>query len=191
MIETILAILFGIALPVPFWLLGVHLMTLTAPKYRIAVYVSILPVWIATTILALQNQNQIIQGHFESSMITLIIGVIVLVLAFVIDNAVMRQLGFKKLILITQLKQETSSKELVVNGIYNHARHPRYISIPLWYVGFGLLFGYPVFLWFSLYLFLTLWIASFLEDMELLERFGDSYKQYKMRVPAFFIHLWR
>jgi protein-S-isoprenylcysteine O-methyltransferase Ste14 len=58
-------------------------------------------------------------------------------------------------------------------------------------VGFGgLIFRcsvYAVIVWILLVLVLIIHIR-YIEDRELLERFGDSFREYQQRVPAIIVH---
>jgi len=76
--------------------------------------------------------------------------------------------------------------EIQRNAIYSIVRHPTYLSFILMCFG-GALW------WFSAYSFTFLLIVvirweyhvHFVEEKELIERFGESYRQYQQKVPAF------
>jgi protein-S-isoprenylcysteine O-methyltransferase Ste14 len=74
------------------------------------------------------------------------------------------------------------------NEIYSVLRHPVYAG--------GLLIALGgAFLTFTLFSFATYLIlligfylhVHFVEEKELIQRFGDSYREYRMKVPAFFV----
>jgi protein-S-isoprenylcysteine O-methyltransferase Ste14 len=75
--------------------------------------------------------------------------------------------------------------------IYSVLRHPTYHTLMLWSIG-------SLFLRCSIYsiaFFLIFMIGinihlKYVEEKELIERFGDSYRKYKKEVPAFFVK-WR
>lgn len=75
---------------------------------------------------------------------------------------------------------------LVNSSIYSLLRHPAYAGV----VRIGLAFGLWRGTWFSIFfgLFmpigLTFWLRL-VEEPELIERFGESYKDYRKKVPAF------
>jgi protein-S-isoprenylcysteine O-methyltransferase Ste14 len=54
-------------------------------------------------------------------------------------------------------------------------------------LGLALVFRYQVLLWFALYLFLAFWLASYFEEAELVQRFGQAYVDYRKNVPRFFV----
>ena len=75
-------------------------------------------------------------------------------------------------------------KILVIIGIYKHVRNPMMIGV--WSVLCGeaiLFFSFWVLIWFLIFftasiLFVTLW-----EEGDLESRFGESYREYKKKVP--------
>ena len=76
---------------------------------------------------------------------------------------------------------------LATDGLYGLIRHPQYLGL---FVG---LFGEGVVHWptiFSLTLFPIIVVAytllAYREEKQMLEQFGDQYRRYRERVPAFF-----
>jgi protein-S-isoprenylcysteine O-methyltransferase Ste14 len=108
-------------------------------------------------------------------------------LAAIIDIQVIKHLGLKKLICVTELKQKKEKSNLITSGIYKYSRHPRYVEYPLWFLGLGLILRYWFLILFSVYIFIGLWAASYFEEKELIKRFGNSYIEYRKKVPRFFI----
>ena len=83
---------------------------------------------------------------------------------------------------------------LATDGLYGLIRHPQYLGL---FVG---LFGEGVVHWptiFSLTLFpiivVTYTLLAYREEKQMLKQFGDQYRRYQERVPAFFPgrHGWR
>jgi protein-S-isoprenylcysteine O-methyltransferase Ste14 len=74
--------------------------------------------------------------------------------------------------------------------IYSILRHPTYHSLMLLSIG-------GIFLRTSIYSIIYLIIfligfnihTKFIEEKELIERFGEEYKKYKEKVPAFFVRV--
>ncbi|MFQ5684480.1 MAG: methyltransferase family protein [Candidatus Binatia bacterium] len=75
--------------------------------------------------------------------------------------------------------------ELVVTGLYCRLRHPQYLGLILIIIAF--LIQWPTLLTLLLAPFLIARYIrlSHLEDDDLLEKFGEEFKQYKKRVPGF------
>lgn len=76
--------------------------------------------------------------------------------------------------------------EMEDHAIYSVVRHPIYAGWLLWMAGGSLyrlsLYGVVDFALF--YLALVLWLRRY-EEPELIERFGDGYREYRRAVPAF------
>lgn len=78
-----------------------------------------------------------------------------------------------------------SEGELVTTGIYARMRHPQYSGIFLGITGF--LIQWPTLLTLILFPFVVMMYhrLAMREEMEVLEKFGDAFQEYRRRVPAF------
>lgn len=185
MIEPILTILIVFAAPLPWWMIVVHLVKRKSSKiFGVFAYLSVAVPWLILGLIAFLNQDLIFGDQFETSFVLQGVAVLCMICAVVIDWQVITKLGFKRLVCVSELE---GKGKLVTTGVYRYARHPRYVEFPLWAFGFGLLLGYYFLLWFGFYLFISLWIESYFEEAELVERFGDAYRQYQKKVRRFFI----
>ncbi len=85
---------------------------------------------------------------------------------------------------IPELRPGEHAQRLVTTGIRAHVRHPVYLGhlceMVAWSIGTGLAVCYGL----TVFTILTGAIMIRLEDAELLQRFGDAYREYKERVPA-------
>jgi protein-S-isoprenylcysteine O-methyltransferase Ste14 len=82
-----------------------------------------------------------------------------------------------------ELEPERHQQRLVVQGIRQRVRHPIYLGhlceMLGWSVGTGLIVGWAL----TGFAVLTGAIMIRLEECELVERFGESYREYQKRVP--------
>ncbi len=78
---------------------------------------------------------------------------------------------------------KTYKGQLVTGGIFQHIRHPHYVSILI--VGFGLaLFFYSLSALIIAFLAIPIMIWSVLDEEKLLiKQYGDEYKEYMKKVP--------
>jgi protein-S-isoprenylcysteine O-methyltransferase Ste14 len=78
---------------------------------------------------------------------------------------------------------------LALTGPYARVRHPQYIGFVLIITGF--LVQWPTLVTLAMYPILVFMYARLArrEEAEMLERFGDAYRKYSERVPAFFPRL--
>jgi protein-S-isoprenylcysteine O-methyltransferase Ste14 len=77
------------------------------------------------------------------------------------------------------------TEKLADNLLYKRTRNPMMLGLFLTFVGIGLLIGSSFFTLWSLIGFIPaiiLWL-KFFEECELEMRFGQSYREYKQRVP--------
>ncbi|MBI2436781.1 MAG: isoprenylcysteine carboxylmethyltransferase family protein [Candidatus Magasanikbacteria bacterium] len=187
MIELFIKTFIAFIFPIPIWLNLLHLAILKKPKLKLVAYFSIGIYWLLLFWLVFFYFTPVFKYTFDKSFWHYLFAIITMIVALTLDILLIKQLGLKRLLTVTEVKQDNEEHELVVQGIYKYARHPRYISIPLWVLGIGLVTGYVIVLWLSLYMFIGLWIATFLEEAELIQRFGQGYINYQKRVPKFFI----
>jgi len=79
------------------------------------------------------------------------------------------------------------SHKLIKDGPYRHLRHPAYLSNLMEYLGVPLIANayYTLIGVFLIYLPLNL-IRLYLEEKELIRKFGEEYEDYRKKVPALF-----
>jgi protein-S-isoprenylcysteine O-methyltransferase Ste14 len=93
-----------------------------------------------------------------------------------------RELGSRRLVGLAEL---TGTGELFFGGLYARVRHPRYTGMFCAVVGAALIAG-TRHLWavIAVWWIFTLTVIR-LEERELSTRFGEAYRAYRQRVPAF------
>lgn len=187
MLEQVLTVLIVFSAPIPWWSVLVHLAVQKKRTFRFLAYPSLVIAWLLVGYPAFSHQKILFAGQFQSNLSVQLLGALLLIVALVIDYQVVKTLGFKRLSCLRELQKNGTPVQLVTKGIYRYARHPRYLEYPCWSLGLGLIFGYQLFLWFALYLFLSFWLVSYIEEVELVQRFGQAYLNYQKRVPRFFI----
>jgi protein-S-isoprenylcysteine O-methyltransferase Ste14 len=83
-----------------------------------------------------------------------------------------------------ELEPDRHQQQLVVTGIRQHVRHPIYLGHLLemfgWSIGTGLLVCWAL----TAFAVITGAIMIRSEEEELIDRFGDSYRDYQKQVPA-------
>jgi protein-S-isoprenylcysteine O-methyltransferase Ste14 len=84
-----------------------------------------------------------------------------------------------------ELRPDEHAQGLVTTGLHADMRHPIYlahlVNFAAWTLGSGLTIN---FILLALSLLVTFPLMIAIEERELVVRFGDSYRQYKTRVPA-------
>jgi protein-S-isoprenylcysteine O-methyltransferase Ste14 len=77
---------------------------------------------------------------------------------------------------------------LLTEGIYARMRHPRYVEVTLWVLGYALFANHlgTYVLW--LISLPTVHLVAVLEETELRQRFGAAYDAYARQVPRYLPH---
>ena len=84
---------------------------------------------------------------------------------------------------LPELTQQSEQQKLIVTGVRQRVRHPIYAAhlceLTAWALGTGLAVVYAM-LAFGI---VTGWLMIWLEERELVARFGSEYRDYQARVP--------
>ncbi|MFX1407408.1 MAG: methyltransferase family protein [Promethearchaeota archaeon] len=116
------------------------------------------------------------------------LGVFFCILGIITMVRAVETFGFDYMAVIYLYFPEES--ELEDHKIYSILRHPVYSGIILLCLGGMIIQLTPYSIIFFLILYFGMYIhIHFVEDKELTNRFGDSYKEYRKTVPAFFVRL--
>ena len=110
-------------------------------------------------------------GLFSLSILTIIIGLLIVLLAMV-------PLGYKR-------AMSSESKALKTNGLYNFSRNPQLVAYGLVLIGFCLSYIEILsIIWFVIYLIVARWMVQS-EEEYLLKKYGEEYKKYCYKVPRY------
>lgn len=113
------------------------------------------------------------------------LGLIPLVGGIILGTMSVRTLSLRVLLGLPELDTNLKSK-LVIRGIYQYIRHPRYLEFILEVLGIAILSG----LVWNFILFIGFVPAAYLmtvvEEQELIKRFGEDYREYQETTGRFF-----
>ena len=86
----------------------------------------------------------------------------------------------------------TSEDNEMYGGIYNYIRHPQMLGAsPLILLICCFLNSLILLIWFSILIVIIVPIVIHFEEKDLLERFGESYKEYRGRTGAIIPKFWK
>lgn len=100
----------------------------------------------------------------------------------------LRHLSFSILAGQPELSRAASPGRLLTEGIYARIRHPRYVEVTLWVLGYALFANYLGIYLLWLISLPTLHLVVLLEERELRQRFGAEYDEYARGVPRYLPH---
>lgn len=98
-----------------------------------------------------------------------------------VDIRVRTHLRLRTLVGVPELRGEQG--ELLVDGPYRVVRHPRYFAFLIGVIGWSLMTNYSGTYLLTLLGVPGLYLIAWLEERELIERFGERYREYKQGVP--------
>lgn len=86
----------------------------------------------------------------------------------------------------------TSEDNEMYGGIYNYIRHPQMLGAsPLILLICCFLNSLILLIWFSILISVIVPIVIYFEEKDLIERFGESYKEYQGRTGAIIPKFWK
>lgn len=117
-----------------------------------------------------------------NSIYTRIIGIVMVILAFLIFIWALKDMGLSWRLGI----DEKNPGKLVTNGIYSVLRHPIYLFFDLYFLGTFLINGNFIFLVFALVIFVVMHYQVLMEERFLIQKFKREYIKYSQNVGRYF-----
>lgn len=153
-------------------------------------YKTILPLWFVYIVAAIAILWPWRKSALYHSLLALLPGGILIILGVFFYIAASRNFSHVQLSGLAELEPGRHADPLVTTGIRSRVRHPIYLGHFCELLGWTIAFGTISLIALTLFAAITGAIMLRLEDRELEERFGQSYTEYRRRVPAFFPRLF-
>ncbi len=114
-----------------------------------------------------------------------VVGILLYLARVRTEFKIRKQLKGRILVGIAEIAGETESSPLLTDDVYARSRNPRYLNMMFFMVAFSLVTNY-LFVWATAAVTpLALYLIVRLEEKELLQRYGDEYRDYCEQVPRF------
>lgn len=113
----------------------------------------------------------------------ILLGIYLMVVGFLLEFRGVKALGIDQVVLVYTVFPERARH--VQSELYQFLRHPLYAALSHVALGIAVLSGTLPGLLCALVFVTKLWIWSKIEEKELVEKFGESYLEYRKKVPAF------
>jgi len=184
---AVLSIAFWPLIPL-FWI-PLHLWPGLRKRLGLGYYPLIVVLWLALAYLIFLEKVQALLGGFKPPFLMSLLGAGLLLIgiglqittAFILKRRIIGLPHFKPL----------PGDSLVTEGPFALCRHPTYLAHSLIFFGAFLFTGYwAVGVVALLDLLVSQLVIIPLEEKELLERFGESYKAYREKTPRFLPRFW-
>ena len=149
----------------------------------IRTYLIALPVLAALGVLLFRFRGPLLGEDLGTNWILIGIALLLSCVTTWLEFQYWRQLSIATVVGIPELSQQRKGK-LLRDGIYGMVRHPRYLS-----AGIGLIANTLIVNHVGLYILVLLalppgYMLLVLEERELVDRFGEAYREYQREVPC-------
>ncbi|MGH9778873.1 MAG: methyltransferase [Candidatus Acidiferrales bacterium] len=198
--DTLALFLLWFQLPIPlFWLL-VHPAAGFWRRHPRACYYVVGPtVWLSVAVMLFGGRDWWLAERFwpaAAGWIPAALGSALIIADFWMIRRIERVISVRVLVGLPELFSARSPEgagrptQVVESGLYARVRHPRYLGMMMSWVGAALISGASrlgalavVFIGLAL-------LVTELEERELLNRLGESYADYRRRVPRLIPRVW-
>lgn len=174
---------------IPMILIQLHLVPSFWRRLGIWTYLVWFLEWLPIAYGIRSLQDVLLKNEIPVSLPVIVIGVFFVFAGIILHTWTAKLLGIKATVGYTELKPEADENNgsLVISGPFSVVRHPSYGAHSLVLVGTFLITGIiAVGIMTLIDLLIAYFVTMELEERELLERFGDQYEKYRMKVPKFF-----
>jgi protein-S-isoprenylcysteine O-methyltransferase Ste14 len=155
-------------------------------------YLIVLPVLVAFGVLLFRLRARLVGADLGMNWGLIPIGAVLYGLSTWIAFLHRRHLSIATMIGIPELSPTAQRKgKLLKDGIYRVIRHPRYLSAGLAVIAVALFVDYVGVYFLILLLFSLGYPMLIFEEKELVDRFGEEYRQYQREVPRILPRLRR
>ena len=166
-----------------FWFV-IHLWALRWRRLGSITYLIILPPLVALGAVLFRFREWLIGGDLGMSQILVSIALILYAVMGWLEIKTWRQLSIHIAAGIPELSRTAQGRgRLLRDGAYRIVRHPRYLSAGIGVIANALVINHIGMYVMILVVFPPGFVMLMFEEQELVERFGDEYRQYQREVP--------
>ena len=171
---------------VPLFWIPVHGLSKLFKRLGIFTYITPMITWLPIAWLIYVNRTVILRYKLDIPASVQVMGVLVFLVGVLLQLWTIKLLGGWRIMGLPEVTNIMESR-IIMAGPFTVIRHPTYLSHTIMFIGVFLISGVIALGIITLLdvIIVNLFVIP-LEDRELIERFGDDYRRYKSRVPAFF-----
>jgi protein-S-isoprenylcysteine O-methyltransferase Ste14 len=192
-VRYVLALFLVVSLPPLFlyWLLVHPFVNFWRGRGIGVTYTSLLTVITAGMVGLFSLRHFLLRVDYGTHVALIALGFFFLALSAWMRFAIQKRLSLQVLLGFPEIAPDRFPRALITEGIYARMRHPRYVQFLIALVGYALIANH-----LAVYLISALWLPGIylivlLEEKELRDHFGDSYRDYCRMVPRFLPKLSR
>ena len=132
-------------------------------------------------LLAWSYRISLLGADLGFNLLLFVIGTLIYIASFVLWKPVKKHLDFKTFAGVPEVTDQKI--ELIQDGPFAIVRHPRYLMVAIGVAGWCLMSNYAGAYLIGLLSIAGLFLIVWLEERDLVMRFGDEYRAYQKQVP--------
>jgi protein-S-isoprenylcysteine O-methyltransferase Ste14 len=148
-------------------------------------YAIILTLLVGIAITFCSLREPILAIEYGNRPLLIALAVLLFTAGTAVEIGCRRHLRLSTLVGIPELNPEGSPGTLLRAGLYGRMRHPRYTGAGLGVLATACAANHLATYLIAAVYFPLVYLITVLEERELLERFGDAYREYQETVPRF------
>lgn len=126
-------------------------------------------------------RHKLIGADLGFNLLFLVVGAVLYIASFLLWKPVKKHLDFKT---FAGVPEVTNTKiDLIRDGPFAIVRHPRYLMVTIGVIGWCMMSNYAGVYLIGLLSIAGLFLVVWLEERDLVMRFGDEYRAYQNEVP--------
>lgn len=181
-----LIVLVGTPPAMVFWVIIHPLVSFWRKLGPALTYIVVTLAMVGLGFLIFRARDVLLRVDFGFSWALLALGLLLYGSSVYLELHVRKQLKLSIFLGLAELRPKDEPGELLTEGVYARVRHPRYLGAILGIAGLAFIANYLATHVLAALLIPTLYIIAVLEERELVDRFGERYRQYRAHVPRIF-----
>ena len=147
-------------------------------------YASVVVLAAVIGLLVFRFREPLLRVDFGFNWVLTIAAILVYIAGALLERQYRRHLTIATLLGLPEVSENRPSR-LLTEGIYSKVRHPRYLGLMCEISATALLVNYLAIYLLVLATIPVVYLTVWLEERELVERFGEAYERYMAEVPRF------
>jgi len=148
-------------------------------------YAVISPILFLLFLGIFSNRRRLLTGDLGANQFLILVAGLLILTGVWLFILVKKRLSMTTFIGLPEIDPQGHPANLITEGIYMRMRHPRYAQVMLMIFACSLIVNYLTIYLLCIISILAFCFIAWLEERELMKRFGQEYAKYRSQIPMF------